>query len=90
MKLTTQRLKKLIHEELQNVKEAMTFKKTGVEKVKDPDTGEVIVIDHDNEVIKVVGTNRQIVYEPDFATNSPISYERVDLDKFIKKGDNEK
>ena len=90
MKLTTKRLKQLIREEMQNIKEAMTFKKSGVEKVKDPETGEIIMIDHDNEMIKVLDkdgkpTNMKYVYEPDFATASPKGYIRMDSDKFNTK-----
>ena len=90
MKLTTQRLKELIREEIQKIDEEFSFKKTGVEKVKDPDTGEIIAIDHDKEMIQVVDksgnpTGMRYVYEPDFATASPKNYIRMDPDKFSRR-----
>ena len=89
MKLTTERLKKLIREEMESVIETMTSKKSGIEKVKDPETDEIIMIDHDNEMITVLDKNSKptgmkYVYEPDFATASPKGYIRIDEPKFNK------
>tara|TARA_B100000212_G_C27143816_1_gene434530 strand:- start:149 stop:424 length:276 start_codon:yes stop_codon:yes gene_type:complete len=75
MKLTTKRLKQLIREEMENVIETMTSEKSGVEKVRDTDTGEIIMIDHKNKIITVLNkdgskSDTKIVYDPDFVESA--------------------
>ena len=75
MKLTTQRLKKLIREEIENVIETMISEESGVEKVRDTDTGEIIMIDHKNKIITVLNkdgskSDTKIVYDPDFVESA--------------------
>jgi len=87
MKLTTERLKKLIREELEKMDEGYSFKKTGIEKFNNPETGKVIVVDHDKEFIEEIDpktgkpTGIRFVYDQDFM---PIGGERMGQDKFNK------
>ena len=84
MKLTTKRLKQLIREEMENVVEGMTFKKTGIEKFINPETKNVIVVDHEKEFIEEldpsgVPTGIRYVYDQNFMGAGS---QRMDQDKF--------
>ena len=86
MKLTTENLMQLIREEIENVAEAMAFKKTGVEKFENPDTGETIEVNHETKRIhakdKDGQTTKGIVYDQKFSP--PSGFKRVGEDKFNK------
>tara|TARA_R100000388_G_scaffold3097_1_gene3896 strand:- start:185 stop:475 length:291 start_codon:yes stop_codon:yes gene_type:complete len=86
MKLTTQRLKKLIREELENIEEKVSFKKTGIEKFINPETKNVIVVDHDKKFIEELDPNGKptgirFVYDQNFMG---IGSDRMGQDKFNK------
>jgi len=88
MKLTAQRLKKLIREELEKMNEEYSFKKTGIEKFMNPETGKVIVVNHDEEFIEEIyaktgkPTGIRFVYDQDFS-GTP-GFQRMGQDKFNK------